>query len=298
MTGDRKKAALRALAAGSLWGTIGLFVKLLSGYGFTSIQLTVIRFVVSALLVTLFFCWKNPGAFLIRPKDGVWFLVTGVCSMLFFNVCYAVTISKSSMATSAVLLYTSPALVSVMSIPVFKEKPNFRKFLSVLLAVTGCAFVSGIFSGGMRISAETVLWGLGAAFGYAMYSITAGKLLKRYSSMTVLYYSFVAAALAGICIGQPQSAAAVIRDNPGTLVIFVLFSLLCNILSYLCYNRALEKIEASSVSILASVEPAVAAVLGFLIFKEPVTPAGVIGIFCVLAAVLILNGPEKGKAEE
>lgn len=296
--GDRKKAALCALAAGSMWGTIGLFVKLLSGYGFSSIQLTVIRFVVSSLLVTLFFCWKNPGAFAIAPKDVIWFLVTGVCCMLFFNVCYAVTISKSSMATAAVLLYTSPALVSVISIPVFKEKPGKRRFLSVLLAVTGCAFVSGIVSGQMRITGETVLWGLGAAFGYAMYSITAGMLLKRYSSMTVLYYTFLAAALAGICIGKPQSAVAVIRDNPGTLVIFVLFSLLCNILSYFCYNRALEKIEASSVSILASVEPVVAAVLGFLIFKEPITPAGVIGICCVLAAVLILNGPEREKAEE
>lgn len=296
--GGRKKAALWALAAGSLWGTIGLFVKLLSGYGFSSIQLTVIRFVVSVLLVTLFFCWKNPGAFLIAPKDVVWFLVTGVCCMLFFNICYAVTISKSSMATAAVLLYTSPALVSVISVPLFKEKPCKRRFLSVLLAVTGCAFVSGIFSGQMRISTETVLWGLGAAFGYAMYSITAGILLKRYSSMTVLYYTFVAAALAGIFIGQPQNAAAVIRANPETLIIFVLFSLLCNIFSYFCYNRALEKIEASSVSILASVEPVVAAVLGFLILKEPITLAGVVGICCVLAAVLILNGPEKGKAEE
>lgn len=296
--GERKKAALCALTAGSLWGTIGLFVKLLSGYGFSSIQLTVIRFVVSSVLVTLFLCWKDPKAFVIAPKDIIWFLITGVCCMLFFNVCYAVTISKSSMATAAVLLYTSPALVSVLSIPVFKEKPSKRRFLSVLLAVTGCAFVSGIISGQMRISTETVLWGLFAALGYAMYSITAGKLLKRYSSVTVLYYSLLTAALAGICIGEPIKAVAVIAKNPETLILFAVFSLLCNILSYFCYNRALEKMEASSVSILASVEPVVAAVLGFLIFKEPITPAGVIGICCVVAAVLILNGPEREKAKE
>lgn len=296
--GSRKGAVLCALAAGSLWGTIGLFVKLLSGYGFSSIQLTVIRFVVSSVLVSIFFCWKNPKAFLISPKDMVWFLVTGVCCMLLFNICYAVTISKSSMATAAVLLYTSPALVSVISIPVFKEKPGPGKFLSVGLAVTGCAIVSGIFSGKMQISLVTGLWGMGAAAGYAMYSIAAGILLKRYSSMTVLYYTFLTAALAGICIGEPKRAVAVIAENPETLAIFILFSLLCNILSYFCYNRALEKMEASSVAILASVEPVVAAVLGFLIFKEPITPAGVIGICCVVAAVLILNGPERGKAEE
>lgn len=55
--------------------------------------------------------------------------------------------------------------------------------------------------------------------------------------------------------------------------------------------------EASRAAILASVEPVVAAVMGLVIFGEPVTLAGMTGIGCVITAVLILNVPKKEKAE-
>ena len=43
-----KKSAFWAIAvAGVLWGTSGIFVKLLTPYGFTSIQMTAIRATVS-----------------------------------------------------------------------------------------------------------------------------------------------------------------------------------------------------------------------------------------------------------
>ena len=47
--------------------------------------------------------------------------------------------------------------------------------------------------------------------------------------------------------------------------------------------------EASRASVIASVEPVVATMIGFFVFSEKITVSAVFGIACVLVAIGILN---------
>ena len=58
----------------------------------------------------------------------------------------------------------------------------------------------------------------------------------------------------------------------------------------------LEEVEAGRASILATVEPVVAAAVGIAIFSEPVTLHKLIGTLLICSSIILLNMPKKKKA--
>ena len=60
-------------------------------------------------------------------------------------------------------------------------------------------------------------------------------------------------------------------------------------LPYFLYTYGLTGLETGKASILASVEPVVATLIGILVFHETLTPVAVVGILLVLSAVVLLN---------
>ena len=73
----------------------------------------------------------------------------------------------------------------------------------------------------------------------------------------------------------------------------VLAGLVTCYLPYLLYTFGLTGLETGRASILASVEPVVATLLGVLVYHEKLSLTGALGILCVLAAVVLLNRKEK-----
>lgn len=289
MSTKEKRAVILAALSGCMWASVGLFVHKLGAYGVGSVPMTVARYLIAVVLVGSFLGIGKRELLKIRPRDILWFCVTGILCLLFFNICYGITIEKSSMPVAAVLLYTSPAIVTIASAFIFKERITFRKVAAVLMAVTGCAFVSGIMGGSLAYPPQAYLWGMAAAVGYAFYSIVAGILLKRYHAVTVLFYSFLTAVLAGLTLIDPGELTTIIRANPSAGMWLVAASFVCNICPYLCYNLALEDMEASRVSVISSIEPAIASLLGVVVMKEQMDVFGVIGVGIIFAAIVVLN---------
>lgn len=62
---------------------------------------------------------------------------------------------------------------------------------------------------------------------------------------------------------------------------------------YLCYTRGMEEIGAGRAAILATVEPLMATLLGWLVYHESITFLGAWGILAILGAVVLLNQKEK-----
>lgn len=288
----QKKAYLFILLAASLWGCIGVFLKLLTAAGLTSMQSVAVRSVIAAALYFLWLLFTDRPALKIRPRDCVYFVGTGILSLVFFNWCYFNAIKASSMSVAAVLLYTSPIFVMLMSALFFHEAITHRKLLALALTFFGCMLVTEVLPLGGGLSAKTILFGLGAGFGYALYTIFGKFALEKYSSSTVTFYTFLFASLGSFPLsGLIQSPGIMLdwRVLAGGLGIGV-FS--C-ILPYLLYTEGLRWAEAGKAAILATAEPFVAALIGILIFHEAVTPFKLLGMAAIFAAILLLNRPEK-----
>lgn len=283
---------LGVISAAALWGTIGIFVKTLNAFGFTPLDIVFVRAVGASLLLALLLWLHNKALLRIRPRDSIYFVGTGMLSFAFFNWCYFVAIQYVSLSIAAILMYTAPAMVMVLSVILFKERMTARKLLSLILTFAGCVLATFFVQGaGHQISWVGIAAGLGSGLGYALYSIFGKYALAKYNSMTVTFYTFVFASLGLLPMIDVQEVAALLL-HPGAALYAGGLVLFCTVLPFLLYTRALTIIDASKASITATLEPIVATVVGIALYSEPVTLFKIAGISLVVFAVAIIR--EKG----
>ena len=199
-----------------------------------------------------------------------------------------------ALSTAAILLYTSPIWVTLLSALLFREKLTPTKLLALAMAFGGCVLVSGVGGGGL--TPRGLLFGLGAGLGYGLYSILGSVALRRYSPYTVTACTFLIAAVGACCICRPAAMLSTLLSAPsplGTLLFFVLTAFVTAVVPFLCYTLGLRSVEAGKAAILATVEPMVASLLGVAVFHEALTPLSALGILLILAAVILLSLPKK-----
>ena len=162
--------------------------------------------------------------------------------------------------------------------------------LAVVLAFLGCALVSGLGAGDMALSAAGILYGLGAGFGYAMYSIFARYALERgYSSNTINFYSCLLAAIGAALIWGVDGVFESVTASTQNLGLALGAGVLTCFLPYLLYTYGLTGMETGRASIMASVEPVVATLVGAVVFRESMSVLSYAGVVLVLSAVVLLN---------
>ena len=302
---------LMIILAGVLWGSMGLFVRGLASYELTSTEIVTIRSFGSLLFLFLILLIKDRRLFRIKLKDIWCFIGTGIISLTFFNFCYFTTIQATSMAVAAILLYTSPVFVVLLSALLFGEKITPIKIIAMALAVAGCALVTlkggaGELTGSNSSFGITgILIGIGAGVGYALYSIFGRYAInKGYPSLTITFYTMLMGTIGAsfmapihriipklsVTIKEMDRLSAGSMPNLPILLTFVFgIVIIATILPYLLYTKGLMKVENGKAGIMAAVEPVVAAVLGIVIFAERLGKTTIIGIVMVIGAIVLLN---------
>ena len=116
------KATGCVLLAGIFWGSMGLFVRQLNAAGLYAIDVMQLRVLASAIFVGLYLLLFDRQKLRLRPRDIWCFAGSGICSLMLFSWCYFTGMQAASLAVMAVLLYTAPVFVMLMSIVFFREK--------------------------------------------------------------------------------------------------------------------------------------------------------------------------------
>lgn len=289
---DKKsiRGMILILLAGILWGCMGLFVRPLDSKGLSSLDLVAVRSLLTAVFMGIFILIKSKKLFKIKLRDLWCFLGTGILSIVFFNICYFYEITITSLSVAAILLYTSPAFVMVISAVLFKEKLTIRKIIALIILFTGLIFVTGVLGGGSDLTIAAIFIGLGAGLGYALYSIFGRYCLERgYDTYTISFYTFLFASVATIPFSHIGKIAEVSFSSVPSFGFTILFVLVTTLIPYLVYTAGLKHVENSRAAIIASIEPVVATLNGILWFGEKITLPVFIGIVLVLTGIVISN---------
>ena len=293
ITETQKKAPAGAYAsillAAALWGIIGLWNRRLMAGGFSPTDIVVVRNFGGMALLALIFAVKDRSVFRVKREHLKYFFGTGVISVVLFTMCYFSCQKLCSLAVASILLYTAPSFVVILSAILWKEPVTKKKLLALLLTLVGCALVCGVLSGGLTVTLGGILLGLGAGFFYALYSVFGRYALAHYDSMTVTVWTFLFAGPASLLLIPGSKTLGPALSQPElwlTAAGLVVFS---TVLPYIFYTKGLSRVEPGKASIMASLEPVVAALAGILAFGEPMGAATVVGILCVLAGVVILR---------
>ena len=282
--------AFLILLAGILWGSMGLFVRPLNAKGLSSWDIVFIRAFLTMVFMAVFILVKDRSLFKIKLKDIWCFIGTGLLSIVFFNLCYFKEITIAPLSIASILLYTAPAFVMVISAFCFKERLTKRKIAALFLSFLGLMFVTGVFSSGERLTLKTLFIGLGAGLGYALYSIFSRYALEKgYSSFTISFYTFLLATVSTVFFIKPGEVTDVAFSSVSMIVLLIAFALVSTIIPYLTYTVGLKGVENGQASIIASIEPVVATLIGIIWFHEKMSVWVLIGIVLVLTGIVISN---------
>lgn len=245
--------------------------------------------------MVVFLIFYNPSLLRVRVRDLWLFAGTGIASFDMFTLCYFYAVGMTSLSTAAILLYTAPIFVTVLSVFIFHERFTARKLICLSMAFGGCVLVSG-FSGSESDTTPGIVLGLLSGFFYGLYSIFGQAALKRYNTLTIIAYTFIFASL-GILPFSNLSELSQAEWSPGAAAEIIVFAVATGAAAYLLYTLGMSKVRATNAAIAAILEPVVASVMGVVVFHEALNAAGIAGIVLVITAILLLSAPAVKKKD-
>lgn len=289
----KKLMLLLPIAAGIMFGSVGLFVRELTDNDFPNATILFVRTLFAAILIGIYLFFYDKSMLKIRIKDIPLFCGTGILGMMGLNLCYNYAINSLSLSLAAILLSTAPVFVIFLAAILFKEKITRRKIFCIALAIVGCIFASGILESqaGITVSKLGIMFGVAAAVFYALYSIFSRLATdKGYHSYTVIFYSVILISIVLLPVAELQTVGVYIAAGPLKNVLFLCVHSLCtSVLPYIFITLALTHVEAGKVSILASGgEPIAAVIFGILFYAEIPTLIMLVGLILTVLALSLL----------
>lgn len=270
------------ISAAVCWGFIGIFSSLAFAEGLGPMEVAFWR----AIITWVFFgsqAIMRKETHLVK-KDVPLLAVFGILGISLFYISYQYAVKTGGAAFASVLLYTAPAWVVVCSFFIYKEKLTAYKSVAVLLVIGGVFLIStsgGNSNSTISLGFVAILSGLMSGFCYSLYYTIGKYFSSRYSSANLFLYVLPIGAL-GILPFVEFS-----HKTPLAWGSLIAVSLVSTFVANHCYYRGLKYLEAGKASIVATIEPVVAAVAAYIILGEYFTPLGYIGSALIITAVIL-----------
>lgn len=272
------------LIAAFMWGVIGIFAKYVLAEGVSALEIAFWRAAFAWILFLIHALAKGQAK--VKQNDLPILFGFGVICVTLFYGSYQLAIRDIGMAMAAVLLYTAPAWVALLSWLVLKEEMTVTKTTCVAMTILGVSCISlgpQLMSGsGISLSAFGLTAGLVSGFTYALYYIFGKKYLGRYATPTIFVYAlpFGATLLLPFVDFVPKSFT--------TWLLLFGMALVTSYGAFSFYYAGLKHLEATKASIIATFEPVVAAVFAYLLFGEKFSLFGYAGSSLIIIAVFIV----------
>ena len=285
---DKRAALFVALSAAS-FGFLGVPVRFLHDNGFAPLDITAVRLFVTTIALVIVALVVDRGLFKVRKRDLLFFILFG-----FFKLMSDVTLFRAQvtidLSLSTLLQMTAPYYVLVISLFLFRERITLMKILAMLVAFTGCIFVTGVITGGMHsLDFVGVASALISGLFFGLYTIGC-KLSsdKGYKPVTTMMYTFLFASLMTIPFANDVKVVESFVDVHLILGVLSL-GILMTLIPFFVSTWGVQKLEASKVSLISVMEVITACIVGYFLFDEEMTVLNIIGMSLVVASIVIMD---------
>ena len=295
----RRSTLVSGLLAGIIAvSTASIFIKLAQDDGAPSVVIAAYRLSLASLVLAPLALTRYRSE-LRRLTRGEWALalLSGLFLALHFTV-WITSLQYTSVASSVVLVTTTPLWVALLSPLVLRERLGWTAIVGLLLALLGgtivslsdactwqaggvaCPPLSTFVAGTAFLGDSLALLGAWMAAGYML----VGRKLR--AKMDLVPYIFIVYLMASlvlivIMLALKESPAGY---RPAVYLWLVLLALVPQLLGHSTFNWALKYIPASMVAVTLLGEPVGTTILAYFIFQE--NP----GWVKIGGAVLILAG--------
>ena len=211
----------------------------------------------------------------------------GIAGVSVFYGTYQLAVRAGGASLASVLLYTAPAFVALMGWAFLRERLGLRELAAVGGTLAGIALISFGGGQGVTVGPAALGFGLAAGFTYSLYYVYGKAFFHRYAPPALLAVALPVGALGLLPLVEfaPKTAPAW-----GSLLALSFFS---TYLAYLAYSAGLRHLNATRASVIASLEPVVAAALAALLYAERLSAVALLGAALVIGAALLLSVEKK-----
>lgn len=286
----KKATAIFLLLAGCLlWSCIGISSRALYAAGLTPLQVSAVKSGTVAIALGLFLLVTDRSKLRVKKGDIILITILGATKFISDTLIF-VGQSTIPLSLTVMLQVTYPYYVVLFSIPVFGEHLTRRKVACMAIAAFGCVLATGVLteSGPFEVIGIAAAASAGAVIGINNVS-TKMSLNRGYDPETVLFYMFFAGAVISLFVADPISVIGTAASDLSLLGHMLLLGLVFTMLGHLLNLRAMKDMSVSVVSMICLSEIIFTALVGFFAFGENMTVSGIIGMFLIIASIVILN---------
>lgn len=282
------EASLAALVL--IWG-VNFSVAKWALAVFDPLVFNALRFVAASLLVgaALRLGGRVP---LPRREDVPRVLALGLAGNVLYQMAFILGLDRTYAGHASLMLATVPVWVPLLSLLRGEERPGARTWTGVLASVAGVGMVTGsgfALEGGEVLLGDAIL--LGAAVVWALYTVGARPLVRRYGSLAVTAWTLWVGTVGLVAAGVPALPGQRWEEAGPAAWGALLFSGVFSIaVAYLIWNRAVDRLGGTRTAIFSNLTPVVALAVGALWLGERLTPLSLLGAALVIGGVAWVRG--------
>ena len=243
----------------------------------------------------------------LRPPPGRLGLLIvshGLIGVAALQWTYFVAIDRLPVGMALLLEYQAPILVALWARFVQKEAVRARMWVGLALAVVGLGAATGIGEGAV-FDVVGILAGLGAAACLATYFLIGEHGVSTLDPWRVILWSFLVGSLALNVVAPvtdfPVGLLAESSSLLGALDAYAVpvwlplawVVVMGTVLPFGLELSALRHLRATTVTMIAMLEPVGVAVLGWAWFSETLTTTAVIGVITVVTGILLAQSARR-----
>lgn len=274
-----------AVVSSTTFGLIPLFTISLMAVGVSSPTILCYRFLLAAVAMAVIMFFTRRSFRLASDQMAVVALLAVLYASTAILLLESYKCIPSGIATTIHFLY--PLAVTLTMSWVFKERISSTIYVAVLLSLVGVALLAwgnhteGDFRRGVSFALLTVVT-------YAAYIVGVMRSrASRVDSIVLTFYVLAFGALLFFVYAMATSGIEAVHSAASWRDLIIL-ALLCTVLSDYTLILAIKRIGSTRTSILGSMEPLTAVVVGVLYFGERIDTTSVVGLLLVICAVVVV----------
>lgn len=276
--------AMVALSATG-FATLPIFMKFAFAAGANTLTILGFRFILASFIMWSILAISH-RSFCIPAKQIIQLCLMGAVGYGTMSFLFALTVETLPASLSTMLLYTYPALVTVMSFLVGDERLSWKKIIALLICFSGLALTLGIIVSEVKLIG--ILTGLGAAFVYSCYIVIGNRVLKQVDSLVATTYVCTSAGISFIVIGVLNNSLIMTLPAVGWMALLGI-AILGTIVGILGFFVGITRIGAANASIISNLEPVVTVGLSVFLLGDVLSALQIIGGFLIIAGVVIIQ---------
>lgn len=289
-----------------LWAPVNLMINFAKGNGFSAMGIGCVRWLALSLLLTLLLLSPRFRKFSnYQPMSrGDWLrsLAIGLCLFGPSHLLFYASIGLTSEVEGSVLLSTSPLWVAILAFFMLKgEHLTTKRWVAIFLSFIGAYIVAvGFkFPDMLGHTKGNLMFGAGVIIECLM-GVIAAKISRRTSGVSVLVGQMWGGAisfwLAALVLGSYLPLHVPAFSVSAFLPMFYLI-IISGIITFTIWYRIVESSPLTLLGVVIGIQPPVAALLNWLVYRTVPSTNTVIGATVIILALMVGFVGEKASLE-